>query len=103
MCLFRRSIIVTIAIVMVLDLSQATAEEEITIGRSAAGQLKVDIDFAQPLELPVSAFSGFGIYGYATGEVGLHSAAQDEPTNDFFQLSTAGYFRFILLAKDPGM
>jgi hypothetical protein len=44
-----------------------------------------------------------GFPGYATGEVGFHSAAFDQPTNDFFQLSPAADFTFILLAKDDGM
>lgn len=81
--------------------SEALAEVEIFFGGSAAGQLKVDVDTAQPLELPVSVFPG--ISGYATGEVGLHFVSFDDPINDFFQLSTAADFRFILLAKDPGM
>jgi hypothetical protein len=49
----------------------------------------------------VSVFPG--ISGYATGEIGVHSTVFDDPTNDFFQLSTESDFRFILLAKDPGM
>jgi hypothetical protein len=81
--------------------SLASAEEEITVGRSTAGQLKVLLDFAQPLSLEVSIFPG--ISGYATGELGIHSTLLDNPTNDLFQLSTAADFRFVLLAKDPGM
>jgi hypothetical protein len=79
----------------------ARAEEDILTGHSAAGQLKVDIEFIQPLGLPASVYPG--ISGYATGEMGLHSTILDDPTNDFFQLSPAGDFRFVLLAKDPGM
>jgi hypothetical protein len=77
------------------------AEDEILVGRNSAGQLQVHVEFDQPLELPVSVFSG--ISGYATGEVGLHSTLFDDPANDFFQLSTEADFRFILLAKDTGM
>ena len=81
----------------------ALAHEEavITVGRSAAGEVMVDSDYAQPLELPVSIFPG--ISGFATGELGVHSTVFDDPTNDFFQLSAAADFRLILLAKDPGM
>src|SRR5689334_5111755 len=79
----------------------ARAEEEIIVGRSAAGQIKVDVGFTPPLELPVSVFPG--ISGYATGELGVHSILLDDPGHDFFQLSTAADFRFLLLAKDPGM
>ena len=70
-------------------------------GHNAAGQLQVRIEFEQPFELPVSVFPG--ISGFATGEMGLHSTILDEPANDFFQLSPAADFRFILLAEDPGM
>ena len=77
------------------------AEDELEIGRNSLGQLKVQVGFEQPFGLPVSVFPGWP--GYATGEVGFHSAAFDEPTNDFYQLSLASDLRFILLAKDPGM
>jgi hypothetical protein len=77
------------------------AEDEIIVGRTAAGQLKVDVGFEQPFPLLASVYPG--ITGYATGEVGLHSNIFDDPASDFFQLSTAADFRFILLAKDPGM
>jgi hypothetical protein len=90
-----------IAPVIALIALPAVAEEEILVGRSAAGQLKVVVEFDQPFALPVSIFPG--ISGYATGEMGLHSTILDEPDNDFFQLSTAADFRLTLLAKDPGM
>src|SRR5947209_15865818 len=81
--------------------STAIAEEEILTGRTAADRLKVEIGFDQPMALPRSIFPG--ISGYATGELGLHSTILDDPDKDFFQLSTAADFRFILLAKDPGV
>jgi hypothetical protein len=98
---FRSIVCLTLATLVSSGVSQALAEEEILVGRSAAGQLKVDIGLTQPLELEASIFPG--ISGYATGEVGLHSTILDDPTNDFFQLSTAANFRFVLLAKDSGM
>src|SRR5947208_1797594 len=76
-------------------------ESEVHVGRTAVGQLKIHVEFTQPLELPASIFPG--ISGYATGLVGFHSTELDEPAEDFFQLSTASDFRFILLAKTPGM
>jgi hypothetical protein len=79
----------------------ASAEDDMLVGRTAAGQLKIETDFAQPLPLPASVYPG--ISGYATGELGLHSTILDEPTNDFFQLSSSADLRFILLSKDPGM
>jgi hypothetical protein len=80
---------------------RASAEEEMHVGRTAAGQLKVEVGLAQPLPLPASVYPG--ITGYATGDVGLHSIVFDDPDSDFYQLSTATDFRLILLAKDPGM
>jgi hypothetical protein len=76
-------------------------EEEIIVGRSAAGQIKVDEDFTQPFHVPLSVFPG--IPGYASGEIAFHSTILDEPTNDFFRFSGGGDFRFVLLAKDPGI
>jgi hypothetical protein len=76
-------------------------EEEIDIGRTAAGQIKLAVEFEQPLELPLSIFPG--ISGYATGEMGVHSVFFDDPANDLFQISPSADLRFILLAKDAGM
>ena len=70
-------------------------------GHNAAGQLQVRVEFVQPFELPVSVFPG--ISGFATGEMGLHSTVLDDPTNDFFQLSPAADFRFILVTNTPEM
>lgn len=91
----------TLTLLLLATSFVAPAEDEMVIGRDSLGQLKVQVGFEQPLGLPVSAFPGWP--GYATGEVGFHSAAFDEPTNDFYQLSAASDLRFILLAKDHGM
>ncbi len=101
MCSLRSIGCLTLATFVSWGVSQALAEEEIDVGRSAAGQLKIEVNFTQPLELEVSIFPG--ISGYATGLLGVHSTILDDPANDFFQLSTAADFRFVLLAKDPGM
>ncbi len=100
---FRTIVILAVATMIAASESQLKAHEEtvIVVGRNAAGEIVVDSDFAQPVELPVSIFPG--ISGYATGEIGVHSTIFDDPDNDFFQLSTAADFQFILLAKDPGM
>jgi hypothetical protein len=79
----------------------AFGEEELLVGQSSAGQLRVHIEFEEPFELEPSVFPG--ISGFATGEMGLHSTALDEPESDFFQLSTEADFRLILLTNDPGM
>jgi hypothetical protein len=79
----------------------AHEEQEMIVGASAAGQIKVDEDFLQPFGVPASIFPGFP--GYASGEIAFHSTVLDEPTNDFFQLTNNGDFRFVLIAKDPGI
>lgn len=84
-----------------VSLRASAQEEEIHLGRTAAGQLKVEVKFTQPLPLPLSVYPG--ITGYATANVGLHSIIFDDPTNDFFQPLTSADLRFILVAKDPGM
>ncbi len=95
------SLLSSVSLILASLASSALGEEDILVGRSTAGQLKVNVEFAQPFALPASIFPG--ISGYATGELGLHSTLFDDPANDFFQLSPAADFRFILLAKDPGM
>lgn len=90
------------AITFLVAISGVAHEEAvILVGRNAAGELVVDSDFEQPVELPVSIFPSTP--GFATGELAFHSTILDEPINDFFQLSTAADFQFILLAKDTGM
>ena len=88
-------------IMTIVSSCPAEEEQEIVVGRSAAGELKIENEFTLPVELPVSIFPG--IPGYATGELALHSTILDDPTNDFFQLSIAADFQLILLARDPGM
>jgi hypothetical protein len=78
----------------------SSGEDEIIVGHNTAGKLKVEIGFSV-LGLESSVFAG--VTGYATGAAGFHSAAFDEPADDFFQLSPAADFRFVLLAKDTGM
>jgi hypothetical protein len=76
-------------------------EEEITIGRSGAGQLKAHVEFEEALPLPASIVPG--IFGFATGEVGIHSALLEEPLEDFYPLAPEADVRLQLLAKTPGM
>ena len=93
--------ILLLLLVATLYSAQTLAHEQaIIVGSSESGQLKVHADFEQPVILPVSVFPG--ITGYAFGELGIHSAAADEPDEDLFTLSSAASLQFILLAKDPG-
>src|SRR2546430_11514225 len=67
---FGRKLLAATVVLSIASL--AWAEDEIEVGRNASGQFVLQIEFEQPLILPVSVFPG--IPGYATGAVGLHSA-----------------------------
>ena len=71
------------------------------VGRSAAGQIKIDADLDHPVPLPVSVFPG--ISGYAEGEPAFHATILDDPANDFFQLDPSASFQFVILSQDPGI
>lgn len=103
MCLIRNIACFTCACIVTVPALRAMADDELEIhvGRTAAQELKVEINFPQPVELPASIFPG--ITGYAFGELAFHSIVLDEPMNDFFQLSPTTDLRLILVAKDPGM
>ncbi len=81
--------------------SAVRAEDEMLVGRTAAGQLKIVTEFPQPVPLDLSIFPG--ISGYAFAEPAFHSTILDDPANDLLQLSPAADFRFVLLARDPGV
>ena len=89
-----------IVVSVTLGALHSMAEDEIDAGHTAAGKLKVNHSFSV---LPLEASVFPGIIGYATGEVGFHSVAFDEPGDDFFQLSSECDCRLVLLAKDPGV
>jgi hypothetical protein len=79
----------------------ALAEDEIDVGRSAAGKIKARLDFQQPVVLDPSIFPG--ISGYAFAEPAFHSTILDDPSDDFFQFGPLGSFQFILISHDPGV
>jgi hypothetical protein len=100
---FRNVRCLAIAAFVAWSVFHAAAHDEdaIIVGTGAAKQIKFDDGFPQPFVVPASIFPGFP--GYASGEIAFHSTILDEPTNDFFQFSTNGDFRFVLVAKDPGI
>ena len=90
------------SLMLAVMISSAHAEENaIHVGRSAAGQLKFTVNFPLPLELLPSVFPGKP--GYATGDLGIHAADEENATNDFFILTSTCDLRFVLVAKTPGM
>lgn len=98
----RSSLLPVVLLTLVLGSSSLPAHEQaVLFGRNTAGQLQARVEFDPPLPLAPSIFPGFS--GFATGFMGMHSTSLDEPEADFFQLSPAADFRFVLVAKDPGM
>jgi PEP-CTERM motif len=73
----------------------------VNVGRSAAGQIKIDADLHHPIPLPVSVFPG--ISGFAEAEPAFHSTILDDPANDFLQFDPAANFQFVITAQDPGI
>jgi len=71
------------------------------IGRTASGRLKAIIEASQPLALPPSVFPG--IPGWATGELGFHSAFADMPDEDLFVLPDTVDIQFVLVSTQPGV
>ena len=90
------------ALIVAVSATPADAHEVVLlVGRSAAGQIKIDADLHHPIGLDPSIFPG--IPGYAFGEPAFHSTIVDDAANDFFQPSTATNFQFVILSADPGI
>jgi hypothetical protein len=100
---FSRAALVLVPAVVLIVIPTSTTAHEIVllVGRSAAGQIKIDADLDHPVPLPVSVFPG--ISGYAEGEPAFHATILDDPANDFFQLDPAANFQFVITAQDPGI
>jgi hypothetical protein len=81
--------------------SSKAQDFDVTFGSDYYGSLRPVVSFVEPFEIPVSPFSG--INGYATADVGFHSAAVNDPYNNFYTLSGGANFEFILTAKDLGI
>jgi hypothetical protein len=94
-------VIVAAAITAFATTAAPAHEIVLLVGRSAAGQIKIDADLHHPVPLPVSVFPG--ISGYAEGEPAFHATILDDPANDFFQLDPAANFQFVITAQDPGI
>ena len=93
---------VALAVAFAAAATPADAHEIVLlVGRSAAGQIKIDADLHHPVPLPVSIFPG--ISGYAEGEPAFHATILDDPVNDFFQLDPSANFQFVITAQDPGI
>ncbi|TWT42388.1 hypothetical protein RAS1_35190 [Phycisphaerae bacterium RAS1] len=89
-----------LAVVAGFAVGSSSAHQEILVGQSAAGQLRVEPPHVQPIRLPPSKIPGFD--GYATGEVGFSSVITDEPDEDLYALTT-GDIEFVLVDIDAGL
>lgn len=79
----------------------ARGHEELIIGRTAGGQLKIHFHAPLPVEMPISVFPGFP--AWAAFEQGFESTAFDEPDEDFFQLDPESDIEFVLVSQDDGI
>lgn len=81
--------------------AMAMDHDEIVIGRTAAGQLKADVAFPQPVLLPASVFPG--VPGWAFAVPGFASLEDDEPGEDHFTLDAAANVEFVLVSAESGV
>lgn len=95
----RRFLNVSISIALVsASPAFAQKEDDLNIGRTSAGQLAVDFDFAQTLELPPIAaiLSGWGL-----DEPGFFSLDVDLPAEGIFMLEPEAELRYEVISFDP--
>ncbi|MCB9850422.1 MAG: PEP-CTERM sorting domain-containing protein [Phycisphaerales bacterium] len=94
-----------LAALMPVSAALAGGEEEhehddITVGHSGAGQLKVEFDFSGASELtPVSGL----LNGWAGDEPGFAHLEADEPGEDFFTLATGANILFEVVSIDDAL
>src|SRR4051812_38745455 len=73
----------------------------LTVGHSAAGQLKIVTELDEAVVMQASPFPE--VPGYFGSDPAFHSVIGDDVAGDFYELSPAASVRFVLLGKDPGM
>src|SRR5882724_5718081 len=73
---------------------------EMFVGRTAAGQLTVFLEFDQPVELPRSVFPSAP--GFATSQMGFESQPLDAPVENRYRLDPSAEVRVTLVSIDPG-
>ncbi len=88
---------------MLAAVSLAAAQhkhDDIIVGRSAAGQLKIEFDFKQAL--PLEPASGI-INGWALDEPGFLSLKEDEPGEDLFRLEPGADLHLEIVRLEPAL
>ncbi len=75
-------------------------EGDLIVGRTGAGQLAIEFDFDEPIVLqPTSGL----LNGWALDEPGVDALEEDEPGEDFFQLSLAADLVWVVTAIDSAL
>ncbi|HPF41343.1 MAG TPA: PEP-CTERM sorting domain-containing protein [Phycisphaerae bacterium] len=77
------------------------AHDDLVVGVSGAGQLAVEFDFAELIELP--EISGGFLQGWGVDDPGFFNLEADEPAEDFFVLGAGADIRFEVVSFDPAM
>lgn len=98
---FRLGLLAACAICTCAVVTYASEEDDIVVGRTAAGQLAAEFDSAELFPLPVVTFipgNGFGL-----DDPGFFALDTDEPAEDLFTLDPAAQIRIELLSKAPDL
>lgn len=74
------------------------ADEDLVVGVTGAGQLAVEFNFSELIELP--EISGGLLNGWGVADPGFFNLADDEPAEDFFVLAAGADVRFEVIDFD---
>ena len=96
---FRAVAIAGIGVIAIAP--SASAHDELTVGRNAAGQLVVSADYLSPFVIPRSIFPA--VPGWSSMALGWASLEANLPAEDLFTLPAGSSIQFILVASDPNM
>ncbi len=96
----RIVVIVTLLLCPALCLAGPKHDEDIIVGRNAVGQLVVEVNSPDPIDLPhVKAF----LHGWAANEPGFKTLDADESDDGFFMLGVGSVIRLEIVFIDPGL
>lgn len=76
-------------------------EGDFIVGRTGANQLALEFDDDEPFVLPSVAFIPGD--GWGSDDPGFNALSEDEPDEDFFQLSGSAQIAVQLVSKDPDL
>lgn len=79
-------------------LAQHHHEGDLVVGRTSAGQLRIEFDFDEPIALP--PVDGL-LKGWARDDPGFDHLEADEPDEDFLMLGSGAHIRFDVVSFAP--